>query len=250
MRPCRAFTVAACLLPLGLSALASGAALAQWPAPQGQQQAPASAPSGAWPAPQQQSAPAAAPQGAWPAPQQGQPPAAAPATAPAGAWPAPQAPQAAAPQPGFMPPGGGFGPAMAGPQQQQEPPCFKEFMALRTETDKRGMAIQAAGKKKVQPAVACRLFNDFSAAEVKLIKFVTSNAEKCQMPKELIDNLSKGHAKTTEIRTRVCEAAAAGPPKPAAPTLSDVLSSPVPDSSNVRKGRGTFDTLSGSPLAR
>ena len=40
------------------------------------------------------------------------------------------------------------------------------------------------------------------------------------------------------------------PPKPAGPTLSDVLSAPVPDSRNVKTGRGTFDTLSGSPLAR
>src|ERR1044072_3102548 len=41
-------------------------------------------------------------------------------------------------------------------QQKSDPPCFKEFSALRTETEKRGQAIQAAGKKKVGPDVACK----------------------------------------------------------------------------------------------
>ncbi len=148
-----------------------------------------------------------------------------------------------------MAPSAGF-PSAAAPQQQQEPPCFKEFVALRADAEKKRGAIEAAGKKKVPPAVACRLFNDYAASEVKLIKFVTANTSTCGMPKELLDNLNKGHAQTTQIRTRVCEVAAAGPPKPAGPRLSDVLGSPVPDASNVKPGRGTFDTLSGSPLAR
>jgi hypothetical protein len=146
-----------------------------------------------------------------------------------------------------MAPSAGFPSAAAPPQ---EPPCFKDFVALRTDAEKKRGAIEAASKKKVPPQVACRLFGDYSASEVKLIKFVTSNIEKCGMPKELLDNLNKGHAQTTQIRTRVCEVAAAGPPKPAGPRLSDVLGSPVPDASNVKPGRGTFDTLSGSPLAR
>lgn len=226
----RALTTVACLAMLAASApaLAQGA----WPAPQQQQQAPA----GAWPAPQQQQAPA----GAWPAPNAAQ-------SAPAGAWPAPQASQAPAQQP-FMPPAAGFGAPM-GAAQQQEPPCLKDFVKLRTDTEKKRGAIEQAGKKKVGPAVACRLFNEYSASEVKLIKFVSSNAEKCGMPKELLENLNKGHAQTVQIRTRVCEVAAA-PPKPAGPTLSDALNAPVPDSSNVRRGHGTFDTLSGSPLKR
>ncbi len=136
-----------------------------------------------------------------------------------------------------------------GAAQQQEPPCFKDFVKLRTEAEKKRGAIEQAGKKKVGPAVACRLFNEYSASEVKLIKFVSANADKCGMPKDLLENLNKGHAQTTQIRTRVCEIAAA-PPKPAGPTLSDALSAPVPDSSNVKRGHGTFDTLSGSPLKR
>lgn len=227
----RALTTVTCLamMAVGPQALAQSA----WPAPQTQSQAPA----GAWPAPQQQQQ---APAGAWPAPN------AAP-SAPSGAWPAPQASQAPAQQT-FVPPSAGFGPPM-GAARQQEPPCFKEFTQLSQDAAKKRGAIEQAGKKKVPPAVACRLFNDYAASEAKLIKFVSANTASCGMPKDLLDNLNKGHAQTTQIRTRVCEVAAA-PPKPAGPSLSDALSAPVPDSSNVKRGHGTFDTLSGSPLKR
>lgn len=136
-----------------------------------------------------------------------------------------------------------------GAAQQQEPPCFKDFTKLSQDTAKKRGAIEQAGKKKVGPAIACRLFNDYAASEAKLIKFVSANTASCGMPKSLLEDLNKSHAQTTQIRTRVCEVAAA-PPKPAGPTLSDALSAPVPDSSNVKRGHGTFDTLSGSPLAR
>ena len=62
--------------------------------------------------------------------------------------------------------------------------------------------------------------------------------------------MKQSRAKSDDIRNRVCQAAAAGPPRPAAPSLSDALNAPVPDSNNIKTGRGTFDTLTGSPLSR
>jgi hypothetical protein len=41
---------------------------------------------------------------------------------------------------------------------------------------------------------------------------------------------------------------AAQPQRPAGPSLSDALGGPIPDSSNIKTGRGTFDTLTGTPL--
>ena len=55
-----------------------------------------------------------------------------------------------------------------------------------------------------------------------------------------------------QVGKQVCDAAAQGP-RPAGPTLSDALGTTpmVPDSSTAtKKGQGTFDTLTGSPLAR
>jgi hypothetical protein len=161
-----------------------------------------------------------------------------------------------APSQGFGPPPGGAAAARPNPfdnpPQQQEPPCFKEFSALRTETENRGKAIQAAGKKKVSPDVACKLFNSLLAAEVKMIKFTEENSKTCGIPPQVTTTLKEGHGKVKEVRDRVCQAAAAGP-RPSGPTLSDALgTSRLPDSSNIRpgKGGGTFDTLTGSPIGQ
>lgn len=135
------------------------------------------------------------------------------------------------------------------PAQEQEPPCFKDFVKLRTEAQKRAGALQAASTRKPSPQEACSLFNAFSAAEAKMIKFAVDNAASCGIPAQVIDSMKQSHAKTTTIRTNVCRVAAA-PPRPAGPTLSDALSAPVPNSNNIRTGRGTFDTLTGTPLGK
>ncbi len=174
-----------------------------------------------WP---QQQQPAAAP---WPQQQQQQ-------TAPS-PWSAPpQQQRQAAPPPWSAP-------------QRQGPACAQEFGKLRDDAQKRASAIQAASARKASPKEACGLFNAFSAAEVKMIKYVADNGASCGIPPEILANLKKGHARTSEIRTKVCQAAAR-PAQPAAPSLSDALTAPVADSKNIRTGGGTFDTLSGTPL--
>jgi len=166
-------------------------------------------------------------QAPWPAQQQS-------ATAP---WPAQQPQQQ---QPAASP---------WSAQPQQPPPCIQEFSKLRDEAQKRAEAIRAASARKATPKEACALFNSFSAAEVKLIKFATDKAVTCGIPPDVLTNMKKGHAQTSEIRSKVCQAAAR-PAQPAGPSLSDVLTAPVADSKNIRSGGGTFDTLSGTPLGR
>lgn len=134
-------------------------------------------------------------------------------------------------------------------QQQQEPPCIAEFGKLRDATEKKAIAIRAASERKATPKVACGLFNDFSASEAKMIKYAVDNAVWCGIPPQIIENMKKGHARTTEIRTKVCRAAAA-PPRASGPSLSDALTGPVPDANNIKTGRGTYDTLTGTPLGK
>jgi hypothetical protein len=133
------------------------------------------------------------------------------------------------------------------PQQQQEPPCVQDFGKLRDDAQKKAQAIQQASKRKATPVEACRLFNAFFAAEAKMIKYARDNQTNCRIPQEIITNLNQGHVRTADIRTKVCQAAAQ-PQRPAGPSLSDALTAPVPSSSNIKTGRGTFDTLTGSPL--
>ncbi|MEP7031045.1 MAG: hypothetical protein ABI830_08950 [Pseudolabrys sp.] len=200
---------AAFIAALGVAA-ASGQALAQFPPAAAQQGAASPWDQAPQPAPQQRGA--ASP---WEA---------APQTAP---WP---------------------GQSQQQQQQAQGEKCLQDFMKLRDDAQKKAGHIQAASKNKVSPKEACGLFNSFSASEVKLIKYSEKNMAGCGIPKDAIEQMKKNHAHTDGLRTRVCQAAAAGPARPAGPSLSDALNAPIADSTNIKTGRGTFDTLTGTPL--
>jgi hypothetical protein len=134
------------------------------------------------------------------------------------------------------------------PPQRQESPCVKDFSKLRDDAAKKASAIQSASARHATPHEACQLFNAFSAAEAKMLKYAVDNSVWCGIPPQVVNGIKQSHAKTNEIRTRVCQAAAAGPPRPAGPSLSDALNAPVIDSNDIKTGRGTFDTLTGTPL--
>lgn len=140
-------------------------------------------------------------------------------------------------------------PAPQGPPPQMSP-CVQEFVRLRADTEKKANAIKMASERKASPKDACNLFNVFSTAEEKLIKYANDNAAWCGIPPQLLDGMAKGHARTTEMRTRICRIAATAPAAPRGPSLSDALTAPVTSSSNIRTGGGTFDTLTGSPLGK
>jgi len=157
-----------------------------------------------------------------------------------GAWPA-------AAQ--FMPPGA---PGASGaPGGGGMPPCFNEFMPLRQEAEKRALAVREASSKHATPQEACQLIGRFSEAEAKVVKFVQAKGFSCGIPPEALKQMKTNHEHTEELHKRVCTAAA-NPPRPAGPTLSDALNSvtKVPTQEDVKPGRGTFDTLTGNALAK
>ena len=129
---------------------------------------------------------------------------------------------------------------------------MKEFLPLRQDVEKRGLAIRAASERKATPQEACGLFNSFLTANVKMIKYAEKHAAQCGIPAQVVGEMKKGAEQAGQIRTKVCAAAkqiqqqgAAG----AAPTLGDALgASQAPSASNVKRGGGTFDTLTGTPL--
>jgi hypothetical protein len=158
-------------------------------------------------------------------------------------WPQQGSPQ----QPGQWPQQGVQGQQPAPPQQADT--CMQDFVKLRDNAQKRAEAIRAASQRKAEPKEACELFNSFSDAEAKMIKYVSDNVTRCGIPKAVETNLKQNHAKTNAIRSKVCQVAAS-PARSAAPSLSDALSAPVPDSGNIKTGRGTYDTLTGTPLGK
>ncbi|MBI4276119.1 MAG: hypothetical protein HY659_15600 [Rhizobiales bacterium] len=142
------------------------------------------------------------------------------------------------------PPGGGGQPA-----------CAKDFLPIRENTEKAAAAIKVATEKKPPLAEVCKLFNAFMAAETKMLKFMETNNVWCGIPPQAIEQVKTNHAKVGQVRKKVCDAAkgggTAGAPPP--PSLSDALGTTrVPDATTTttKSGGGTFDTLTGNPLAR
>jgi hypothetical protein len=157
-----------------------------------------------------------------------------------------------APPPGAPPQGGGFG-APPG----QEPPCFKEFTPLRDAAEKKGLLIKAAVERKAQRQEVCKLFKVYAAAEGKVMKFITDNREACQVPPQAVSTMQANHDRTVKTRDQICAAGpgapgvAGAPVPPPQPRLSDELGVRSVISPEMTKpGKGTFDTLTGNPLAR
>ena len=122
-----------------------------------------------------------------------------------------------------------------------------DFPKLTEEAQKRGALVGAAIKGKAERKEICTLMTTFVAAEGKMIKFLDDNKTWCGIPNQAIAAAKANHEKSLKFRTAACEEG----PKPKAPTLSDAIKTPSLDTAkNTKTGRGTFDTLTGNPLAR
>lgn len=134
-------------------------------------------------------------------------------------------------------------------QPQQAPPCYKQFVALRNNAEHSAKALMEAQKRKASLGEACKLLGAFTAAQAKMLKYAKENATWCGIPPKIIQEITLGHSRAAQTRNRVCKMAA-HPPPPRGPSLSDALGAPAPDAQNIRTGRGTFDTLTGSPIGK
>lgn len=146
-----------------------------------------------------------------------------------------------------------FGGAPQGPTSGASDACMKGFVPLRQEAEKRGKMIKAASDRKAPPDEACKLIGNFSAAEVKMIKYVEANAQKCGIPQQIAEQLKAGHKNTEGLLQKVCGVAQqmVQQKAAAAPSLSEALGSiSAPEAQTTRKGGSTFDTLNGNVLTR
>ncbi len=137
---------------------------------------------------------------------------------------------------------------------QQQVDCQGGFTAARTEYEKRGKAVEAANKRKANAQEACGLFKSLVEAQGKMLKFLKDNQVACNVPDDIMKNLSGSLTKTTAVKTQVCTAAAnGGGARPPSSGLSGAINitgevgGPPPDNTN---GGGLFDTLNGNILQR
>jgi hypothetical protein len=122
-----------------------------------------------------------------------------------------------------------------------------EVDKLAAEAQKRSALVGTAIKAKADRKELCTLMNNFVAAETKVVKFLDDNKDWCGVPAQVLTASKASHEKALKFRTAACEEG----PHPKAPSLSDAIKSPSVDSAtNTKTGRGTFDTLTGNPLAR
>ena len=130
---------------------------------------------------------------------------------------------------------------------------MKGFVPLREEAEKRGKLIKAAIERHAQPDEACKLVENYSSAELKMMEYVKLNSAKCGIPPQISEQMKKGHVGTEAMIKKVCGMAQAGQQRgPAGPSLSEVLgsSAALPEATTTKKGGSTFDTLNGNVLAR
>jgi hypothetical protein len=148
--------------------------------------------------------------------------------------------------------GGGFTSGPASPTMQGGGPseaCMKNFMPLREEAEKRGKLIKVASEHHASPEEACKLIENFSQAEIRMMRYVEANATKCGIPPQIHAQLEKGHSNTEMMQKKVCTMAQQ---RPAGPSLSEALGSAValPEATPKKKGGSAFDTLTGNVLTR
>jgi hypothetical protein len=124
-----------------------------------------------------------------------------------------------------------------------------DFVKFRDEAQKKGMAVRAATERHADRKEVCNLMISFVGAEGAMIKFLEDNKTWCGVPDQAILQAKASHEKSMKFRVMACTDAPESKPK--VPTLSDALGTPSTDTGkNTKTGRGTFDSLTGNPLAK
>jgi hypothetical protein len=132
----------------------------------------------------------------------------------------------------------------------QQATCQDEFAKLRSEVEKRGLALKSAGERKAQAPEVCKLLRNYTSIEERLMKFLTEKQAACGVPDQVLGQAKEGHARAVEMRNRVCQVAAGPPPPPPSQGLSGALGAspfggPPPETGG---GSGVFDTMTGNIL--
>lgn len=142
---------------------------------------------------------------------------------------------------------GAAGISKASAQAMQSPSPCEGFIPLRDDAKQKATAIMAAEKRHADPKELCAVVSRFYVAEGAALKYLESNKTWCGIPEEAITSAKATHEKTLKFRNLVCNPSA----QRRAPTLSDAIGGPALDTAkNTKTNTGTFNTLTGNPLAR
>lgn len=128
----------------------------------------------------------------------------------------------------------------------QASPC-DGFLPLRNDAQQRGLAIAAAEKRHADQKELCTLVSRFYVAEGAALKFLQTNKTWCGVPEQALASAKATHDKTLKFRDLVCNPTA----QRRGPSLSADIGVPTLDTgNNTKTNTGTFNTLTGNPLAK
>jgi len=144
--------------------------------------------------------------------------------------------------------GGIFTAQNAAAQGAATGPQCNDFIKLRDDAQAKAMAVRNATLRKVDRKELCTLTERFFTAEGVALKFLQQNKTWCGIPDEAVTGAKTAHDKTAKFKDMICSN---DTPHPKPPSLSDAIGTPTVDNAqNTKTGRGTFDTLTGNPLAK
>jgi hypothetical protein len=125
-----------------------------------------------------------------------------------------------------------------------------DFAKISQDIQAKAMAVKKATQEKVDRKEVCALVVKFVDAQGTAVKFLETNKTWCGVPDQAITGAKAEHEQAIKFRTVVCSNDQPQA-RPKVPTLSDAIGTPTLDTSkNTKTGRGTFDTLTGNPLAK
>jgi hypothetical protein len=131
--------------------------------------------------------------------------------------------------------------------------CQGSVNTFTAERDKAGKALQAANKRKADLKTACGLFRNYVGVEARMLNFLKGAKVQCGVPDQFLKQLTDSHAKSAQMSTKVCEAAAngGGGVRPPSAGLSEALGvNTVGGAAAGEKPSAVFDTLHGNVLSQ
>ena len=133
-----------------------------------------------------------------------------------------------------------------GAPRSQPNPC-DGFLPLQQDAQQGMLALKTANERKAPREEFCQIFQRLSLSIGKVSKFLDQNKTLCNVPPDAVQRAKTDLKQVLTYRKQACSAA----PGPAAPSLSDVLGSPLlPDSTTNKSQSSIFDTLTGNSLTR
>jgi hypothetical protein len=85
--------------------------------------------------------------------------------------------------------------------------CMKGFAPLREDAERRGKTLKAASERKAGPGEVCKLLIEYRQAEIRLMQYVDTNAARCRIPAQLVDQIKTGHKATEQLQQKICSVA-------------------------------------------